>query len=228
MACPREARSKQSPSTVWNFFSSGITWSAGNTAMTPVVERAPTMAAPSVTAAQVSRPTGSATTFSFGNFGNCLRTSGACTSLVMTKMFSLGTSGATRATACWRKDVSPRSLMSCLGVCSRLTGQKRAPRPPAMMMTKRSRDWAVVGAFISGQKLILKQPARPSSGRWRVDQETVLPTSKLAKGLFVKPPAAGREELTVTGRPASLGALAGEGSAPWMTGRAIGSWCSAP
>ena len=37
--------------------------------MTPVVERAPTSAAPSVTAAQVSRPTGSAMTFSFGSFG---------------------------------------------------------------------------------------------------------------------------------------------------------------
>ena len=45
-----------------------MTWSAGSTAMTPVVERAPTSAAPSVTAAQVSRPTGSATRLCFGNF----------------------------------------------------------------------------------------------------------------------------------------------------------------
>ena len=30
--------------------------------------------------------------------------------------------------------------MSCLGVFSRLTGQNRSPRPPAMMMTKRSVD----------------------------------------------------------------------------------------
>ncbi len=55
--------------------------------MTPVVVRAPTSAAPSVTAAMVSRPMGSAMTFSFGSFGSCLRTSGACTSLVMTRIF---------------------------------------------------------------------------------------------------------------------------------------------
>ena len=37
--------------------------------MTAVVERAPTIAAPSVTAAQVSRPHGSAMTFCLGNLG---------------------------------------------------------------------------------------------------------------------------------------------------------------
>ena len=105
-----------------------MTWSAGSTAMTPVVERAPTIAAPSVTAAQVSRPQGSAMTFCFGNLGSCLRTSGAWTALVMTKMFLSGTSGSTRSTACWRKDRLPSSAMSCLGVFSRLTGQKRSPR----------------------------------------------------------------------------------------------------
>jgi len=111
---------------------------AGRIAMTPVVERAPTRAAPRVTAAHVSRPTGSAMTFSFGSFGSCLRTVGAWTSLVMTRMFLSGTSGRTRSRACCRNDRSPSSVMSCLGVFSRLTGQKRSPRPPAMMMTKRS------------------------------------------------------------------------------------------
>src|SRR5436853_147203 len=46
--------------------------------MTAFVLRCPQIDAPSVTAAVVSRPTGSATTFSFGNFGSCLRTSSAC------------------------------------------------------------------------------------------------------------------------------------------------------
>ena len=114
-----------------------MTWSAGKTAMTPVVERAPTSAAPSVTAAQVSRPTGSAMRFCLGIFGSCLRTSGNCASLVMTKMFLTGTSGSTRSTACWRNERLPSSGSSCLGIFSRLTGQNRSPRPPAMMMTKR-------------------------------------------------------------------------------------------
>jgi len=48
-----------------------MTWSAGRTAITAVVQRAPTIAAPKVTAAQVSRPTGSATMLSLGIFGNC-------------------------------------------------------------------------------------------------------------------------------------------------------------
>src|ERR1035437_918291 len=115
-----------------------MTWSAGKTAMTPVVERAPTSAAPSVTAAQVSRPIGSATTFSLGSFGNCLRTSAACASLVMIKIFLIGTSGSTRSTASCKKDFLPSSASSCLGIFSRLSGQTRSPRPPAMIMTKRS------------------------------------------------------------------------------------------
>ena len=118
--------------------------------MTPVVERAPTSAAPSVTAAQVSRPIGSAMTFSFGSFGSCLRTSGACTSLVMTRMFLIGTNGSTRSTACCKKDRPPSSVMSCLGIFSRLTGQKRSPRPPAMMITKRS--------LVSGLAFMVSSP----------------------------------------------------------------------
>src|ERR1035437_585478 len=69
IARPRLARAKESFKTCWNFFSSGMTWSAGKTAMTPVVERAPTNAAPSVTAAQGSRPIGSARRFCFGDVG---------------------------------------------------------------------------------------------------------------------------------------------------------------
>ena len=103
IAWPRAARSNASAKTCWNFFSSGMTWSAGSTAMTPVVERAPTSAAPSVTAAQVSRPIGSAMRLSFGIFGSCLRTSGNCASLVMTKIFFAGTSGSTRSTASCKK-----------------------------------------------------------------------------------------------------------------------------
>src|SRR6202789_1339741 len=106
--------------------------------MTPVVERAPTKAAPRVTAAQVSRPIGSATRLSFGIFGNCLRTSGNLGALVMTKIFFAGTIGRTRSTASCKKDFLPRMDSNCLGVFSRLNGQKRSPRPPAMMMTKRS------------------------------------------------------------------------------------------
>src|ERR1700722_4748143 len=69
MAWAREAKSKASPRICWNFLASGMTWSAGRTAMTPVVERAPTSAAPRVTAAQVSRPTGSGTRLCLGSFG---------------------------------------------------------------------------------------------------------------------------------------------------------------
>ena len=114
-----------------------MTWSAGSTAITPVVERAPTSAAPSVTAAHVSRPIGSATTLSFGSLGNCFRTSATCAVLVMMKMFLAGTSGSTRSTASCKKDFLPSRASSCLGIFSRLNGQKRSPRPPAMMMTKR-------------------------------------------------------------------------------------------
>ena len=138
IACPCDATSNASLKTCWNFFSSGMTWSAGSTAMTPVVERAPTSAAPSVTAAQVSRPIGSATRLAFGIFGSCFWTSGNCASLVMTKMFFAGTSGSTRSTASCKKDFLPSSASSCLGIFSRLNGQKRSPRPPAMMMTNRS------------------------------------------------------------------------------------------
>src|SRR5882724_5142302 len=115
-----------------------MTWSAGRTAITPVVERAPTNAAPSVTAAQVSRPIGSAITFSFGSFGSCFRTSGAWISLVITKTFLRGTTGRIRSTVCCRNERFPSRVISCLGDFSRLTGQKRSPFPPAMMTTKRS------------------------------------------------------------------------------------------
>src|ERR1035441_736349 len=71
IAWPCAARSNASDKTCWNFFSSGMTWSAGSTAMTPVVERAPTNAAPRVTAAQVSRPIGSAKKILFARLG-CL------------------------------------------------------------------------------------------------------------------------------------------------------------
>jgi hypothetical protein len=64
-----------------------------------VVERDPTIAAPSVTAAHVSRPTGSATMFCFGSLGSCRATCGAWTALVMMRMFFSGTSGKTRSTA---------------------------------------------------------------------------------------------------------------------------------
>src|SRR5215469_1906631 len=127
-----------------------MTWSAGSTVITPVVERAPTSAAPSVTAAQVSRPTGSATRFSFGTFGSCFRTSGNCASLVMTNTFFAGTNGSTRSTASCKKDFFPSNVSNCLGVFSRLTGQNRSPRPPAMMMTKRF--------FVSGLSFIGKLP----------------------------------------------------------------------
>ena len=49
-----------------------------------------------------------------------------------------------RSTASWRKDFLPSKASSCLGVFSRLTGQKRSPRPPAMMMTKQSFKWVLV------------------------------------------------------------------------------------
>src|ERR1041385_4582740 len=115
-----------------------MTWSAGRTAITPVVERAPTSAAPSVTAAQVSRPTGSAMTFCFGTFGSFFRTSGACASLVIIRMFLAGTSGETRSTACCNNDRPPSSESNCLGVFSRLSGQNLSPLPPAIIMTNRS------------------------------------------------------------------------------------------
>ena len=88
--------------------------------MTPLVERCPTIAAPKVTAAHVSRPTGSAMTFPFGNFGNCFLTSGAWTSFVITRMFFIGTRGATRSTACCKNDLFPRRVINCFGVFSRL------------------------------------------------------------------------------------------------------------
>ena len=137
IARPRPAKSNASFKTCWNFFPSGMTWSAGKTAMTPVVERAPTIAAPNVTAAQVLRPSGSAMRLALGIFGSCLRTSGNCFSLVMIKIFLTGTSGSTRSTVSCKKDFLPSNASNCLGIFSRLTGQNRSPRPPAMMMTKR-------------------------------------------------------------------------------------------
>jgi type II secretory ATPase GspE/PulE/Tfp pilus assembly ATPase PilB-like protein len=55
--------------------------------MTPVVERAPTRAAPSATAAHVSRPTGSAMTLPAGSRGSCRLTSAACASVVMSDYY---------------------------------------------------------------------------------------------------------------------------------------------
>ena len=115
-----------------------MTWSAGNTAMTAVVERAPARAAPSVTAAQVSRPHGSLRMFCLGSFGSCCFTPAACAAFVMIKMLLSGTSGRTRSTACCSNDRLSSKFRSCLGLACRLIGQKRSPRPPAMMITKRS------------------------------------------------------------------------------------------
>ena len=56
----------------------------------------------------------------------------------MMRMLVNGTNGRTRSTACCRKERSPKRRINCLGVFSRLTGQNRSPRPPAMMTTKRS------------------------------------------------------------------------------------------
>ena len=98
----------------------------------------PTSAAPSVTAAVVSRPMGSATRFSFGIFGSCLRTSGSLRLVGDDENVLGGTSGSTRSTACCRNERLPSSVSSCLGIFSRLTGQNRSPRPPAMIMTNRS------------------------------------------------------------------------------------------
>ena len=111
-----------------------MTWSAGSTAITPFPDRAPTSAAPSATAAQVSRPHGSPMMLSLGNSGNCLRTAAACTALVMMNIFSSGATGFTRSTVCCRNERSPNSVINCFGLRSRLTGQKRSPRPPAMMI----------------------------------------------------------------------------------------------
>ena len=158
--------SKESDKICWNFFASGMTWSAGSTAITPVVERAPTSAAPSVTAAHVSRPIGSATTLSFGSLGNCLRTSATCAVLVMMKTFLAGTSGSTRSTASCKKDFLPSSASSCLGIFSRLNGQKRSPRPPAMMMTKRSR-MPMLGVFMIFSSRTITRTIRPLDGLWR-------------------------------------------------------------
>jgi hypothetical protein len=83
-------------------------------------------------------PTGSAMTFLAGSRGSCLRTAAACAALVMMRMLSSGTSGSTRSTACWRKERLPSNVINCLGIFSRLTGQNRSPRPPAMMITNRS------------------------------------------------------------------------------------------
>ena len=58
----------------------------------------------------------------------------------MMRMLVNGTNGRTRSTACCKKERSPKRRMSCLGVFSRLTGQNRSPRPPAIMMTKRSAE----------------------------------------------------------------------------------------
>ena len=60
-------------------------WSAGNIAIVPTGFRAPTNAAAKLTAGQVLRPQGSATTFSLGNLGSCFLTAAACVSLVIIK-----------------------------------------------------------------------------------------------------------------------------------------------
>ena len=83
-----------------------------------MVDRAPTTAAPSVTAAQVSRPTGSAMMFAFGSFGSCFATSGACAVVVITTTFCRGTSGSTRPTACWRNDSLPSNASNCWSIAT--------------------------------------------------------------------------------------------------------------
>jgi hypothetical protein len=128
------------PSTCWNRLRSGMTWSAGRTAITPVVERAPTRAAPRVTAAQVSRPTGSAMMFAGGSPASCRRTSAAWAAFVMTRMFSSGTMVGPGPRPAGGTRISRRAGDELLG--SPFAADRPEPlatRPPAMMITKRSR-----------------------------------------------------------------------------------------
>src|SRR5580700_2357225 len=82
-------------------------------------------------AAAVLRPTGSASICFAGTPRSSLRTAADCSALVTTQKFLNGTIGASRATVSRNMVLFPMIFNSCFGVCMRLRGQKRVPRPPA-------------------------------------------------------------------------------------------------
>jgi hypothetical protein len=82
-------------------------------------------------AGAVLRPTGSAITCGFGNFGSCFRIAERRSLLVMIQKCFAEASGSSRATVCWIIVCLPSSASNCLARFFRLKGQKRVPRPPA-------------------------------------------------------------------------------------------------
>src|SRR6478736_2412856 len=89
-------------------------------------------------AAAVSRPIGSATMFPGGTSVHACRQPSSCAWVVRTKIFSLGTTPTTRSTVWASMVFSPTMGSRCFGRAIRLCGQKRSPRPPAIITTKRS------------------------------------------------------------------------------------------
>ena len=116
---------------------SWITASAGSMAKTASGSSRRTSTVAKPTAAAVSRPTGSPITLLGSSSGQTSSTASRCSAFVMTNTSSTGTRSAKRSIVCASIAFSPTIGSNCLGRAVRLSGQKRSPRPPAMMTTYR-------------------------------------------------------------------------------------------
>src|SRR5271156_4689673 len=100
-------------------------------------------------AAAVLRPTGSARTWGAGTRGSSRRTATVCSVLVTTQQLRSEKAGTRRFTVS-RNMVSPPVMFSnCLGVRTRLRGQKRVPRPPARSTAQAGRSFCFFFLIIS-------------------------------------------------------------------------------
>src|SRR5580765_2524947 len=119
-------------------------------------------------AGAVLRPTGSPTTRTPGQFA---RTASTRSRAVSTTMRSRGTSDSTRCTVAASRVRPPlASGSSCFGRDGVLHGQKRSPRPPARIRTKRSLiapRWLAESARAVAQRFRARQAGGRSTPRDR-------------------------------------------------------------
>ena len=83
----------------------------------------------------VLRMAGSPMMFSSGKSGSCSATVALYSTFVTTQMASGGVMERARLYVCLDMVSLPTICRNCLGVCIRLCGQNRVPRPPAKITT---------------------------------------------------------------------------------------------
>ncbi len=109
-----------------------MTWSAANDPTTTSPCRSSRTAAASPIAAMESRGDGSASTFSAGRPGSCVRAAATCRSPVTRTTPCSPASGTSRSTVAWSSDrPEPVRSRRNLGDPARESGHSRVPAPPA-------------------------------------------------------------------------------------------------